>query len=296
MIKVNGREIEFGNFPNNETNMTRDSFKNILKQGLNNQVIFKYTEDADLIKLMFVKEYIDTSHVKSDLTILYMPYSRMDRSENASPFTLKYISNFINRLKFENVYVVEPHSDVTCALLNNSYAKYINFDLIEKVKEEVDFDEDEDYIVFPDTGASKRYQDMFEKNILIGHKHRNFRTGIIESLEIIGNVTGGKKAIIVDDLSSKGGTFVYTAKELKKLGIEEVYLLVAHAENSIFKGEFRNNQQDVNEEYKTMFGFIDKVFTTNSHVTEQDNWENKKFAPQLKIYDIETILEDDIYG
>jgi ribose-phosphate pyrophosphokinase len=273
MIKVNGEEIKFETFPNGETRIVEESYYEALDFG--NVVSFKYENDSDLIKLMFVKKLLDTTHEgnPNHLIIYYMPYSRMDRSENDSPFTLKYVTEFINGLNFDSVEVIEPHSDVTVALLDRAKANYINFELIEAVKEEVGFNNDTDYIVFPDTGASKRYSKMLAKNVLIGHKIRNFQTGEITSLQLIGEGIGGKKAIIVDDLSSYGGTFIKTADALDRLGVEEVYLLVAHAENSIFKGE--------------LFYSIDKVFTTDSILTEQGNRENAKFKNQLHIFKLE---------
>src|SRR5690606_21489303 len=120
MIKVNGQDVIFKKFPNGETKIIEDSI-NVLEWG-KHTVSFKYENDEDFIKLMFVKNFIDSKRSKSttvELIIYYMPYSRMDRSENGSAFTLKYITNFINSLNFDRVIVVEPHSDVTPALLNN---------------------------------------------------------------------------------------------------------------------------------------------------------------------------------
>jgi len=278
MIKVNGKEVVFEKFPNGETKLVHDSIEKGIPL-MFPKIHFKFEDDSDLIKLRFVKNYLDSffgiDAVK--LTIYYMPYSRMDRSEEGSPFTLKYVSNFINEMNFSKVVVIEPHSDVTPALLNNVESKFINFDLLPKVMEEVGFDIEKDYIMFPDLGASRRYKNMKTDNVLIGHKVRDFKTGEIQGLDLIGNKDKqGKTAIIVDDLSSYGGTFVHSAKRLRAEGFEKIYLLVAHAENSIFKGE--------------LFDHVDKVFTTDTILTEQGNWENAKFKEQLQIYNIEEVL------
>lgn len=273
MILLNGEEIKFETFPNGETRINQDSFFDNIDFG--NVVSLKYQDDSDLIKLMFVKKYLDDiqgGHPNA-LVIYYMPYSRMDRSENDSPFTLKYVTEFINGLGFDSVDVIEPHSDVTPALLDNVRSMYINFKLVEEVKELVGFNENTDYLVFPDTGASKRYSKMKAKNVLIGHKNRNFETGEITSLSLVGEGYNGDKAIIVDDLSSYGGTFVHTANALRERGFEEIYLLVAHAENSIFQGK--------------LFDHVDKVFTTDSILTHQNHWNNVQFKNQLHIFKIE---------
>lgn len=275
MIKINGIEVVFKTFPNGETRIVEESFFQAVDFG--NTVSFKYENDSDLIKLLLVKKYLDDTHFghPNHLIIYYMPYSRMDRSENDSPFTLKYVASFINGLDFDSVEVLEPHSDVTCALLDRADANYINFKLIEKVKDLTSFDEERDFLVFPDAGASKRYSKMKAKNVIVGYKHRDFQTGEIKSLQLVGDTDKayGKSAIIVDDLSSYGGTFVKTADALREIGIVEVNLLVAHAENSIFKGE--------------LFDHVDKVFTTDSLLTEDKAWHNQKYSKQLHIFEIE---------
>src|SRR6185312_5762194 len=151
MIKVNGKEIEFTQFPNGETNMNHLSFPSIIGS-YHVYVDFKYEEDSDLIKLMFVKEYLDI--LMSDnyyiLTIYYMPYSRADRSENGSPFTLKYVSKLINNMKFDKVNIVEPHSNVSNALIDRSSPALISYNILETVKREINFDKSVDYLMFPD--------------------------------------------------------------------------------------------------------------------------------------------------
>lgn len=279
MILLNGEVVHIDAFPNGESNLDGESVMKAYKPHHDNRISFKYHTDADLFKLMLVKSHIDTfaNDYEIRLLIYYMPYSRMDRSENGSPFTLKYVANFINMLKFDHVTIIEPHSDVTTALVDRSVAHYINRNLIVLVKKAVDFDQEHDYIVFPDAGAQKRYTGKINAtNQLVGFKHRDFKTGKIESLEIVGKLNGkGSKAIIVDDLSSYGGTFVATAQALREKGIEEVFLLVGHAEDSIFRGK--------------LFDHVDHVFTTDTILTEHaSDWTlPKDIKPKLTVYPIE---------
>lgn len=280
MIKVNAREIEFNRFPNGELNMDVSSFPTPIFNSAGGKTLidFKYTEDGDLIKLMFVRKYISSVYPLCQviLRIWQMPYQRMDRSEYGSPFSLKYVSEFINNLDFYKVEIVEPHSDVTPALIDNSFSNYINFNLVDDVIEEIGFDEEVDYIMFPDGGAASRYKNMKFKNVLIGHKDRDFKTGGIKKLDIMGDTSNivGKSVLICDDLSSYGGTFNFSAKALREKGAKKVYLLVAHAENSIFKGELFDN--------------IDKVFTTNSMLTEHEDKNNaERYGNQLQVYNVE---------
>jgi ribose-phosphate pyrophosphokinase len=225
MIKINYTVITPTKFPNGETNLGHAQILKATKPG-QNVIHFKYETDADLLELFFVKSFLDTYKLDLSLVIYYMPYSRMDRVEDHSAFTLKYTAKFINSMNFSTVKVIEPHSDVTTALLENVETQYVNFELIEHIKPLVGFNDAQDYLMFPDAGAAKRYSKMNARNVVIGNKVRNFETGEILGLDLsCNNETNGKKVIIVDDLSSYGGTFVHSAKRLREEGFEDIYLL-----------------------------------------------------------------------
>jgi ribose-phosphate pyrophosphokinase len=223
---------------------------------------------------MLLKKYLDAEQFDTELTIYYMPYSRMDRSENGSAFTLKYIADFINSLNFPDVEIIEPHSDVCMALINNSHARYITVDMLPDVKKAIGFREDFDFIFFPDAGAQKRYGSKIKaKWEIVGFKHRDFETGKITKLEIVGHLPENLrdvKILIVDDLCSKGGTFMLAAEELKNRGANEIYLMVGHCENTIHEGNVLCTD------------LIQGVYTTNS-IISTDNYD------RLNVYDIEKI-------
>lgn len=275
MIYLNGVPYNIEEFPNKESRLPDLTATTLLASSSENPhlITLKYEDDRDLTKLYFLKSYMDQVGIKDvELKILYMPYSRMDRSEKGSAFTLKYVAELINLMKFNKVLVIEPHSDMTCALLDNSEPHYVNFELLPKVQELVGFGEN-DYIMFPDTGAGKRYKDLKTNNVLIGHKVRDFQTGDIKRLDLMGErEKQGKKVIIVDDLSSRGGTFVHSSIKLKEIGFEEVYLLVAHAENAVFDGE--------------LFDHIDKLFTTHTILSKENYWSNAKYKDKIKIFNV----------
>ena len=259
MIILNGKEIGFAQFPNGET-LVDSSIESLNKE--HNKIIFKYENDQDLLRLMFIKRHLDgLSSLSCSLLIPYMPYSRQDRTEGTSVFTLKYVCELINSLHFTTVIVNEPHSDVTTALLNNCIAKYPTVKLLPTVVDEVGFNKEKDYLFYPDAGAQKRYS---SKNPgykeIVGFKKRNFITGKIESLEIVGaGSLLGNKVIIVDDLCSKGGTFILSAEKLKEMGVAHIYLVVAHCEETILQGDIPSSPH-----------LITKVFTTDS-ITNMDS-------------------------
>jgi ribose-phosphate pyrophosphokinase len=255
MIQLNGTHLRISYFPNQEVKLDEEQIKK--EMGQFNTLTFTYDNNSDLINLMFVKFYMDSvGKHNTQLSISYMPYSRMDRSVDGSAFTLKYVADFINALHFDKVWVTEPHSEITTALLDNSVAVFTSVDILERAKKEIEFDEDLDVILFPDAGAEKRYGKLVKaKNSLVGIKQRDFATGEINSLDIFGKMPPAQfitKAIIVDDLCSYGGTFVRAANELRRNGIDKIYLVVTHCESSIYSGYI----------FKT--DLIDGVFTTNS--------------------------------
>lgn len=258
MILLNGIKLDFEVFPNGETRVNGDQLSELAFSF--NKLVFKYENDGDLVKLLYVKKFLDDMNKMAALTIYYMPYSRMDRKEGNSVFTLKYVSDFINSLNFNSVEIIEPHSDVTAALINKSYASYPTVALLEDVMKDVGFDKEKDYLFFPDAGAQKRYSKVKGYHQLVGNKVRDFKTGQITSLDVVGDIEPITfKAIIVDDLCSYGGTFMLSAQRLKALGASEIYLLVGHCEYSIYKGKILESE------------LIDKVFTTNTILDTSDH-------------------------
>lgn len=249
MITLNGHPIEIERYPNGESRIDVDP---IHVKGRGNFVRFGYHKDGDLLHLAMVAHHIEADRDPgSRLFIEYMPYSRMDRvKECHQVFTLKTVCELINGLGFSGVEVVEPHSDVTCALLDRSEPVSIIPKLLERVKKEISFDDDVDALLFPDAGAEKRYGHLATKHSLVAQKHRDFSTGQITGLELWGPPpVPSAKVIIVDDLCSYGGTFVRCAQALGQ--VQEIHLVVAHAETSIGDGN-------------RFFDLITHVHTTSS--------------------------------
>ena len=254
MIKINGEKIEVVKFPNGESLIKDENMLKNLKQ-LNDAVemVVKFESDEDLLHMMFIKKHIDEMNLETILIIPYLPYSRMDRTEGKTVFTLKYICSLINSLNFKKVIVCEPHSDVSIALLDRCEIANLTLELLETVSKKLNFSS-EDYVFFPDQGAEKRYSKYVKGfKLLTGIKERDFATGWIKKLDVVGEKPNKDfRVVILDDLCSRGGTFIMSAKKLKELGAKEIYLVVTHCEDTIFDGDILKTD------------LIDKVYTTNS--------------------------------
>ena len=267
MIKVNGVEIKVQQFPNSESYIDKYQITKALSiaesDKKNHTITFKYESDADLIHLMFIKKFRDSMITKKSkilLRLVYMPYSRMDRENDNYIFTLKYITDFINSLNFDLVLVNEAHSMATLNMLDNVEGVNTTLELFNSIKDEIDFDYDKDRIVLPDKGALKRYNGLFSpENEIIGDKERDFESGRITKLDLYGNIPKEPfNAVILDDLCSKGGTFLLTATKLKELGAKKIYLVVAHCEKTILEGSVLESD------------LIEEVYTTNSIINISD--------------------------
>lgn len=263
MIKVNEKEVVNHRFPNRERDFV---FPTQAVRSERNTITFKYEEDSDLLDLVFTKRELDRQtrgRAESILVIAYMPYSRLDRQENSKAFTLKYVAEIINALEFDGVVVMEAHSDVTCSLLNNSHSVGVTLQLFnESVRSGyVPFFPEDDAVCYPDATAQKRYAKGGNWNGLVGMKNRDFETGFINSLDIYcpeDYSVQGKNVVILDDLCSRGGTFMLTAEKLREMGAKSISLVVAHCEKTILLGGVLASD------------LIDKVVTTNSILSPKD--------------------------
>jgi ribose-phosphate pyrophosphokinase len=214
---------------------------------------------------------------------LYVPYflgSRSDRKfQNGGINYLKQvICPIINSQNFASVTVIDPHSDVLEACLNN-FNKVNNFDLVDDALSYLIVDNEEDKVVLvsPDAGAYKKVYDVAKKfdikNIITATKVRDMVTGNILRTEI--PVLDQHKDliyVIVDDICDGGRTFVELAKVIKEnRPTAKVYLVVTHG---IFSAGF-----------KTLNEYIDGTFCTNSYRdVADDEYEEKTNVKQLNVF------------
>ena len=250
MIKLNGTEITLGSFPDGTMLIKQDvtgfSFA---------EIEWYYDNDREFVALIYLTKHL-RSHGVSGISLFmpYIPNARQDRVKSAEDvFTLKYFAQLLNSLEFTSVTVLDPHSTVSEALINNinifTPEKNVN-SVIGRIEGEYG---EKPFMFYPDEGASKRYAGLFELPYAFGIKKRDWRSGKILGLDVSdGCGVEGKNVLIVDDICSRGGTFLFSAKKLKELGAEDIFLYVSHCERSVLDGELITS------------GLIKKIYTTNS--------------------------------
>lgn len=167
MIKINNIEIVVKKFPDGTQNIHIDRNVLNLDQNKRNIVTWNYEGDEEMATLLYVTEWL--GGFKDILYMPYIPNARMDRVKNDDEvFTLKYFCKFINSLEYEQVLILDPHSDVSVALLNNATCILPDY----FISKAIDRIEDDDLVIFyPDNGASKRYSGMVEKPSTIQHSN-----------------------------------------------------------------------------------------------------------------------------
>ncbi len=204
---------------------------------------------------------------------LYVPYfigARSDRKflKGQSNYLKTVICPIINSQNFSRVTVLDPHSDVLEACLNN-FQKVSNVTFAKEVIKNLE----NITLVSPDAGALKKIYDValaVECNdVIVANKLRDLKTGKIIRTDVPGlnsdiSFTGevrSKNFVIIDDIVDGGRTFIEIAKAIrntrsKEIFNDNIYLVVTHG---IFSAGF--------EELEKWFTGI---YTTNS-VKDIDN-------------------------
>lgn len=213
----------------------------------------------DLQNIIVVTKALQRLPVKNIyLEVPYFLGARSDRLfENGSTHYLKdIICPIINSLNFKSVSVLDPHSFVLEACLNNMKELniYSFYDWFVETSEITTKDKRKMFLISPDYGAIKRVngfakQYTFQKVLNCG-KVRDIQTGKIVETHIPILDFGGNKCIILDDLVDGGSTFIELGKQLKERNAGEIILVVTHG---IFSKGFNE-----------LFKYIDKIYTTNS--------------------------------
>lgn len=250
MLKLNDEIVSQGRFPDGTLRLHSP-----FPYNTGNKITWLYESDAELFSLICLMKHI-RSHCPYAQPRLYMPYlphARMDRVKDCNDvFTLKYFAEVINSLQFSTITILDPHSNVGPALLNN--VRTISpLSFIEQTIDKIDADNL--VLFFPDEGACKRYSGMLIHPYLFGVKQRNWKTGEITSFDLIGDTSRfepGSPVLIIDDICSRGATFYHSAKKLKEAGFGPIYLYVTHCEPTILQGDLLEGD------------LIERVYTTDS--------------------------------
>jgi|694.fasta_scaffold89380_8 ribose-phosphate pyrophosphokinase len=202
---------------------------------------------------------------------LYVPYfigARSDRRfvEGGTHYIKEVIAPIINSQGYESVMVVDPHSDVLEACLNN-FRKISNIDLVRTAFTAIDNTNEareKMVIVSPDAGAMKKIYNVAEHfnhdKIIIAAKHRDVKSGKITHTEVpdLNKYHPHSNFVIIDDICDGGRTFIEIAKVIEahvwphdEYFKGKIYLIVTH-------GIFSAGLYELSKHFE-------RIFCTNSY-------------------------------
>ncbi len=199
---------------------------------------------------------------------LYVPYfmgARSDRKfeEGSNNYLKDVICPIINSLNFESVTVLDPHSHVLEACLNN-FKKESNYGLTKWALGYIDEGMEGNYILIsPDAGASHKINFIYEQlklqngykgDIITCSKERDGEGKLTRTVVPISLEDCTKDLIIIDDICDGGRTFINIAKYIKEVHPKsdcKIYLIVTHG---IFSGGFDE-----------LGKYFDGIYCTNSY-------------------------------
>lgn len=159
----------------------------------------------------------------------YFPGARQDRvMTDGESLTVKVYADIINRLDLSSLTIVDPHSDVTPALLDRCEV-VSNVPFIKRILTQLP---DDFVLISPDAGAAKKIHKLAQalgiSKVLECSKKRDVVTGALTGFSVPVDSLGDVPCLIVDDICDGGGTFMGLGTELKRKNSGDLYLAVSH--------------------------------------------------------------------
>jgi len=229
------------------------------------RIITRISSPSDLLMALFAKNVLSyEGFEKVELYISYLLTARMDRvMTGGEPFSLKVMAGIINSAGFSKIKIFDPHSEVTTALLENSYAvtnSAFVADALKDYQAKTNSSDTANFcIVSPDAGALKKIYKVAEAlngmQVVECMKNRDVKTGKLSGFKVFAESLTGKTCFIIDDICDGGGTFIGVAEELRKLNAAKVILIISHGIFS--KGLSLQN--------------VDEIYCTNSYKEIQED-------------------------
>ena len=245
----------------------------------------RFTSSNDIFLLLLATDACRRLGIeKIAVFIPYLPYARQDRAmidedeiKKGEPYqealSLKVFADLLNSQKYSQVFVLDPHSDVTLALISN-VAKISNHKLVEQaLKDKKDY-----LIVCPDAGAEKKVVKLckaigYDAPVVMCEKIRDVKTGKLVSVKVHADDLQGKDVYIVDDICDGGGTYIMQGQELRKKNCGKINLVVSHGLFTHPDGAF------------VLKPYIDHIYTTDS-IRDMDTFKDESFVSQYKTQDL----------
>ena len=227
MIYINGSPLNVTIFPDHTSQVWQVKQLNIPNTDWVH-IVWDFQHEAEFMHISQLKMLLDDSFgrkFRSTLRIKYLPYGRQDKIvSNDTTFALRSFAKALNALKFEEVVIHDPHSQLAIQWIENSRDVY-PIDEVDKAMELTL----STMMCFPDKGAMAKYKHLYPRPYTYGEKVRDQITSKILKYELKNpSSVHEENVLIVDDICDGGATFVILARELLANGAKEVNLFVTH--------------------------------------------------------------------
>jgi ribose-phosphate pyrophosphokinase len=257
-------KFKISKFPDGQQSITLDMIEADLPNKITVSIASRFNSFLDLELIIAANQALrEFSYVENvKLNIPYFLGARSDRKfgDGTSNYLKTVICPIINAQKFSRVTVLDPHSDVLEACLDN-YHKHSNHRLVKNALTAIDNKNDAQeriFLVSPDAGAYKKIFDVAKEfginNIITANKVRDIKTGQIIRTEVPNlpiNINEELKYVIIDDICDGGRTFIELAKAIKEQRPDaKIYLVVTH-------GIFSSGYAQLGE-------YFEQIYCTNS--------------------------------
>lgn len=264
LVDLENSDIKYkiSKFPDGQQSIKLDMIDADLPNKITVSITSRFNSFLDLELIIAANQAIrEFSYVENvKLNVPYFLGARSDRKFEAgtSNYLKTVICPIINAQKFSRVTVLDPHSDVLEACLDN-YHKHNNHRLVKDALTAIDNKNDAQEricLVSPDAGAYKKIFDVAKEfginRIITANKVRDIKTGNIIRTEVPTlDQHEDLKYVIIDDICDGGRTFVELAKAMKESRpTAKIYLIVTHG---IFSAGF-----------DTLNQYFEGIYTTNS--------------------------------
>lgn len=223
MLYLNGDRVNVTLFPDNTSQIWKLDESHFNQERAT--ILWEFSHEGEVMQLAQLKQLLDQSIDRVYLHIEYLPYGRQDKYiRNDATFALWSFGAVINSLNFEEIFIMDPHSEVALAILHKSRAVYPHGPLGRAMKMT-----EAELVCYPDKGARTKYSEIYKLPVpyIFGEKVRNQATGHIEAYDLFGD-PAGKIVMIVDDICDGGKTFEILADQLFSNGVDGVNLFVTH--------------------------------------------------------------------
>lgn len=247
------------------------------------EIILNFENDSDIVTLAMYCDALKRSGCKNKvLKIPYFPGARQDRVCNpGEALSVKVYAKMIDAMNFDNVVIFDPHSDVSSAVLENveivDNHQFVS-DCLFHIEDQFgdSFLKEDAVIISPDAGSNKKIYSLVQslgiKNVVRCDKLRDVSNGkIIDSVVFADDLTT-KTCIIVDDICSRGGSFIGLSKKLKEKNAFKIYLVVSHFEGTANLSIMKESG-------------IDGIFTTNSKPWNVNDYNKDGYITEFNVED-----------